>query len=591
MADINKKPETAAISPATDEQKVAAVTPTQQTATPVQESPTPPAGNTQPTTSAPSFQMKSFSAQTTVPRMSYVDTTEMEKNLKQINDEAAKQAKLNIDEATRTTADQLRQQEREAAAQYAEQQKQISAEERQALDNSALYAEARGDRGGVGQAQYNAVQASAAKNRASVQAAQTKMSSDVNRQIGDLRRQGEYQKAEALLTLSQQYLSQLNQLKQWAAEMNMSVDQVNLSIAQWEKEFAMAEADITGTYNGSPTMAAQQFNWQKAKYEDETAYNREQDALQNARYDEEVAREAASALENRGWTKLDAGIVPSAEELRALGITAEQATGYINAVKEAAAATENRQNQSALANNGWTALDAGMMPSAAQLSAMGITESAAQGYIEAMNKAKSDDAAAATKSELAAQGWKSLNAGLIPSDAQLNAMDVKRSDVEALLKGLTESAKEDYDGLFEAASKAASPENYIASHYKEYGFSSKEGLLDAFEDYEFAEDEGYVEEDAATSEDALRDLSTDGLPTTTDDAQTVSLGVREPFSGEYISRLDPRIQSVTTDKNGNTVYHMRDGRTLFDYSTNPTYATEISDQRIRDGLNKMLGGR
>lgn len=668
----------------------------------------------------------------TMQRMNYVDTTEMERNLKKINDAAAEQAKNQIDNATRTSADQLRLQEREAAAQYAEQQKQISAEERQALDNSALYAEARGDRGGVGQAQYNAVQANAAKNRANVQAAQTKMSSDVNRQIGDLRRQGEYQKAEALLTLSQQYLSQINQLKQWAAEMNMSVDQVNLSIAQWEKEFEQAEANITGVYKGQKTLAAEQFDWQKANADIQNAltaagltgeyngqktiaaqtlehnkavdtanltgtmadgtktvegqkleHNQKMDTAdlgkqkldagimpsadqlaamnmteeeasnyiavqkaaqdlkndlaiaevtgnygdqrtvagqnadtsranseanikatnadlgfstlemggvpsadqlqdmgwtvtqartyldtQKAKEEAEANADNLSTTEKRGWTKLDAGILPSADELKAMNLTADAATNYISAAKAEASASSNRQAQAALADNGWTALDAGIMPSAAQLSAMGITSSAAQGYIDAMNTSKADNAAASAKSDLSAQGWKALNAGLVPSDAQLDAMGVKKSDVQALLSSLNSSstttsetsttgATEDYDGLFAAAAKSTSPENYIASHYKEYGFTSSTGLMDAFEDYE-----------------PVEESTSGGASTKPKEAQGVSIGVTDPKTGKFINRTDTSVASVTTDNNGNTVYRMKDGRVLYDYSTGATYSTQ-----------------
>ena len=41
----------------------------------------------------------------------------------------------------------------------------------------------------------------------------------------------------------------------------------------------------------------------------------------------------------------------------------------------------------------------------------------------------------------------------------------------------------DYDGLFEAASQSYSPQNYISSNYKKYGFTSSSGLSSAYENW------------------------------------------------------------------------------------------------------------
>ncbi len=58
-------------------------------------------------------------------------------------------------------------------ARFQTQRDQIEGETLNALDNSALYAETRGDRGGIGQAQYNTIQATAAQNRQAVNLAQS----------------------------------------------------------------------------------------------------------------------------------------------------------------------------------------------------------------------------------------------------------------------------------------------------------------------------------------------------------------------------------------------------------------------------------
>ena len=57
-----------------------------------------------------------------------------------------------------------------------------------AKDNAALYAEARGDRGGIGQAQYNEIEAQRLRNRQAINTAQTTMAAETARQIAALRR-------------------------------------------------------------------------------------------------------------------------------------------------------------------------------------------------------------------------------------------------------------------------------------------------------------------------------------------------------------------------------------------------------------------
>ena len=63
--------------------------------------------------------------------------------------------------------------------------------------------------GRIGLAQYNAVQNAAEENRLAVDAAQIKMATDTDRQIEDLRTQGEFAKANQVLEISQAYLQQL----------------------------------------------------------------------------------------------------------------------------------------------------------------------------------------------------------------------------------------------------------------------------------------------------------------------------------------------------------------------------------------------
>lgn len=225
----------------------------------------------------------------------------------------AQQQQINkIDYGTNQAVLDLIRQEQDAQGQYQEQRNQIAIDEAKAKDNQALYAEARGDKGGIGQAQYDAIMNTAAQNRLQVNQAQTKLATDTARQIADLRAQGEYEKADALLQLSQQYLSQLINLEQWSMEFGLSVAQFNASLQQWAAEYEMAVADITGNFRGTPTLQYQQ-------------------------YQDELALKQQNQMASAGETLLAAGIMPSASQLAAMGLSMEQAQSYLTAAQLAAA--------------------------------------------------------------------------------------------------------------------------------------------------------------------------------------------------------------------------------------------------------------
>jgi hypothetical protein len=226
------------------------------------------------------------------------------KDLKAILDQwfetSKNQSNQQIDYATEKGTTELNRALEDAAPQFQTQRNQLAANEARALDNSALYAEARGDRGGIGQAQYNEIQSAALQTRQAINAAQTKLATDTARQIADLRAQGEFEKADNLLKLTQQKLSQLMSLEQWGAQYAMSQEQMRQSLEQWQKEYELNKANVTGYFtDGTPTRAAT-----------------------------ESAREAAAGIAS---ALLEAGIMPNDEQLKALGMTAEQAQSYITA--------------------------------------------------------------------------------------------------------------------------------------------------------------------------------------------------------------------------------------------------------------------
>ena len=163
---------------------------------------------------------------------------------------AKQQQEAAINYGVEQGVNELRRAEEDAQQQYQAQQDQINMDEARAMDNQALYAEARGDRGGIGAAQYDSIMNAAAQNRLTVSQQQTKLSTDTARQIADLRAQGEYKKADAVLELTQRYLTQLMSLEQWALNYQMDVAQFNLQLEKWQAEYALSLAKLKGTSTG-----------------------------------------------------------------------------------------------------------------------------------------------------------------------------------------------------------------------------------------------------------------------------------------------------------------------------------------------------
>lgn len=212
---------------------------------------------------------------------------------------AEEQAKNQTDYATQQAILELERAVEDAQGQFKQQQESNAIDERQALDNSALYSELRGDKGGIGQEQYNEIQNAAAANRLAVQQAQTKLATDTDRQIADLRAQGEFEKADKVLEIAQTYLSNLVSLEQWAAEYNMSAAQFAEQVRQWNAEFEQALKE----------------------------------------FDASLGVQNQGTLAEQGQTLLSAGIMPSASQLAAMGWTEAQATQYLNTLALQSAST------------------------------------------------------------------------------------------------------------------------------------------------------------------------------------------------------------------------------------------------------------
>lgn len=230
---------------------------------------------------------------------------------------ATEQKQNSIDYAVDNAVKELERALEDAQPKYKEQMESVAKDEMQSLDNSALYAEMRGDKGGIGQSQYNEIQAAAAQNKLAVQQAQTKLSTDTARQIADLRAQGEFEKADAALEVAQTYLSQLMQLEQWAAEYNLSVAQFEASLQQWQAEYELSMKQFqTDT----------ELSWAQ---------------IMGKTSDGSLTLSGQSQLASMGQTLLSAGIMPSDSQLSAMGITADQANQYLQTLQLSQAASSS----------------------------------------------------------------------------------------------------------------------------------------------------------------------------------------------------------------------------------------------------------
>lgn len=189
-----------------------------------------------------------------------ITEAELQDLLQQQYGMSQQQALNQIDYATQTGAQELQRAYDDSLPNYSAQRGQVDLDADKGAKNAALYAEQRGDRGGIGAAQYSAMQIARANQLNQINTAQNKAASDTARAIADLRAKGEFEKADKLLELSQNYLSQLMQNKQWLANYNLNLARFNQSLRNDEVNYQNMVAELTGRFNGQNTMAANQAN-------------------------------------------------------------------------------------------------------------------------------------------------------------------------------------------------------------------------------------------------------------------------------------------------------------------------------------------
>lgn len=215
----------------------------------------------------------------------------------QMQADAEQQARNEIDYATEQSIREAERAKEDAQPLFQQQLDQNDIDTAKAMSNSALYAEARGDRGGIGQSQYNEIQAAGLRNRQAINTARTKLATDTARQVADYRSKGNFELGQRLFELRQEAFRQLQELEQRSVSWMMTQQEFDQELAQWEFNKAVREAELTGEYDGKPTWSAQ-------KYEVEQ-------------------------LADAGKLALQLGQMPTDEQLAALGLTPTQAQGYL----------------------------------------------------------------------------------------------------------------------------------------------------------------------------------------------------------------------------------------------------------------------
>lgn len=207
---------------------------------------------------------------------------------------AADKAVNAIDRATKAAVAEVENSVAEAEEAYQAQRDAVELQAAQSRDNSALYSQLRGDKGGIGKAQYDSVQNTAARSHAQINLAQTAMARAAAAEIAGLQAKGEYEKAEKLLDLAQERLSALLKLEERSADEAVLQEELR----RWQAEYDLQAAKLTGyTASGEPTA-------------------------------DTTARLAAL-----GEAMLKKGLMPSNSQLKAMGMTAAQAREYINIMK------------------------------------------------------------------------------------------------------------------------------------------------------------------------------------------------------------------------------------------------------------------
>jgi hypothetical protein len=178
----------------------------------------------------------------------------------------------------------------DTVADYQAQYRALTAQGLQATDNQALESRAAGRYGGIGTAQVAAVQQDYQSARQQLSLQQQSLATDTLREMENLRAQGQFDQADALLQIRQMEFSALY-------EDAVRVDENRYANAQWEESL---------------------------QREDEAL------AREQAQAEAQAAQSEKDYLRQLGQTFLTSGVMPSGEMLEAMGLDQATAQQYIN---------------------------------------------------------------------------------------------------------------------------------------------------------------------------------------------------------------------------------------------------------------------
>ena len=247
---------------------------------------------------------KAYVGTGSVAPIDYVDIAQQKAELRARENQEKARAVLAADYVVNKGVNDLTRNLQDSRAFYHTQRNQVDRDEAKALDNQVLYAEARGDRGGIGMTQYGGIQNTAANSRQVINSAEVKLQTDTARQIADLRAQGEFEKADKVLEIRNKYLTELQNLEKWAKEKNVGVQEFNAKLREWENEYVLNVGKYLTDAELDAIKAAGFFS----------------NGAETAAYrDAQQDRYAAGAR-----AMMNAGIVPSESQLEAMGWTPEQ---------------------------------------------------------------------------------------------------------------------------------------------------------------------------------------------------------------------------------------------------------------------------
>jgi hypothetical protein len=200
-------------------------------------------------------------------------------------DAYAKQQQNSIDYQTEKNAKSSVRSYEDAAGDYQSQDKSLAANMFSSMDNQALVSRANGQYGGMATVQVGAVQNDYQLQRQQLALQQQKLATDTLRDVEDLRTQGEYDKADALLKVNQQKFQALY-------EDAVRVDENQYANDQWQTTLDREDAEIQRQQNQSDR----------------------------------------SYLQQLGQLFLSAGAMPSKAMLEAMGLDQGTAQQYINMI-------------------------------------------------------------------------------------------------------------------------------------------------------------------------------------------------------------------------------------------------------------------